>query len=71
MTDRELAALAEQALKRTTVSYPEWVKRKTAGRYPAGGANTEWGKAFNYLAQIGKASPAQYPSATRYPSEVI
>jgi hypothetical protein len=72
MTDQERAAAAEAALKRTTVSYPEWVKRKNAGRYnPKDGSTTEWGKAFTHLAQIGTVAPAQYPSLTRYPSEVI
>lgn len=77
MTDRELALAAEQALRRTTVSYPEWVKRVNAGRYtPKDGSSTEWGKAFAALAQIGVVTPSPppsvvYPSSTRYPSEVI
>lgn len=58
MTDRELAAQADAHLRRTTVSYPEWVKRKAAGRYsPTDGSGTEWGKAFAALGKIGTAAP--------------
>jgi hypothetical protein len=54
MTDKELADQAEYHFRRTTISYPEWVKRKNAGRYvPADGSGTEWGKAFAALDQIG------------------
>lgn len=54
MTDRELAVQVEYHLRRTTISYPEWVKRKNEGRYkPPDGSGTEWGKAFASLAQIG------------------
>lgn len=64
MTNEELALAAEQALRRTTVSYPEWVKRKNAGRYtPPDGSTTEWGKAFAALQQIhdGEAPPPPPP----------
>jgi hypothetical protein len=54
MTDKELADQADFHFRRTTISYPEWVKRKNAGRYvPADGSGTEWGKAFAALGQIG------------------
>jgi hypothetical protein len=59
MTDKELADQADFHFRRTTISYPEWVKRKNAGRYvPADGSGTEWGKAFAALNQIqGTADP--------------
>ena len=66
MTDNELRDAAVAALKRTTISYPEWQKRVAAGRYnPKDGSTTEWGKAFNSLAQIGSETPP--PPPTTFP----
>jgi hypothetical protein len=45
------------ALKQTTVSYPEWVRRLAQGRYPGGPLSTKWGQAFDLLARIGTVSP--------------
>ena len=57
-TDKELRDAAVAALKRTTVTYPEWERRVKAGRYnPPDGSTTEWGKAFTNLAQIGESQP--------------
>lgn len=63
MTDAELRDAGVAALKRTTVSYPEWLKRVNAGRYtPRDGSGTEWGKAFASLALIETATPTPPPT---------
>lgn len=68
MTDKELRDLAVTSLEKTTVSYPEWKKRLAAGRYnPKDGSTTEWGKAFNYLKQIGEVvDPDPDPEPSGY-----
>jgi hypothetical protein len=64
MTDAQLRDAAVVALKATTISYPEWVKRVNAGRYtPKDGSGTQWGKAFAALEQIGLAVPPTPPSS--------
>lgn len=56
MTDAELRDAAVTALKQTTISYPEWVKRRDAGRYPDV-TLTKWWQALDHLAKIGGPSP--------------
>lgn len=55
MTDAELRDLAVAELKATTISYPTWLDRVENGYkgkpYPP--EKTSWGRAFDYLAQIG------------------
>ncbi len=57
-SDAELRAQAVAALKKTTTSYPAWVKAVAAGHYhPPDGSATQWGIALNTLAQIGAVAP--------------
>lgn len=51
MTDAEHRDAAWLALTQTTISYPEWVKRRDAGRYPDI-TKTKWWQAFDELAKI-------------------
>lgn len=60
MTDAELRDAAVAALKQTTVSYPEWERRRLAGKYPNLLA-TRWGQAFDLLDGIDKAPPPPPP----------
>jgi len=46
MTDKELAAAANAALKATTISYPAWKSRVDQGKY-ADVTATQWWKAFS------------------------
>jgi hypothetical protein len=56
MTDRELRDAAVRALKATTISYPRWESRVEAGYYPRP-EDTQWGKAFALLDEIGLEAP--------------
>lgn len=61
MTPAELAAQAEAAIRKTTVSYPEWSKRVARGLYPAVGGPSQFGLAFQALQQI-QQPPAPPPT---------
>ena len=52
MTDGELRDMAVYYIKKTTISYPEWVKRCQDPAYNKAGSN--WGRAFAALAAIPK-----------------
>src|ERR1051326_9144398 len=56
VTDSDLRDAAVKALKGTTVSYPTWQKNVAAGKYKDPSV-TQWGVAFDKLAQIGQAAP--------------
>lgn len=56
MTDAELRDAAVAALKQTTVSYPEWERRRAQGSYPDV-TKTKWWQAFNLLGQISALPP--------------
>lgn len=61
MTDSELRDQAVEHLKKTTISYPVWKKRVDEGYYKFP-ENTEWGKAFSALEQIGQVEVPPQPS---------
>jgi hypothetical protein len=60
MTDAELRDKAVAALQATTISYPEWYRRKTTGKYPDI-TKTKWWQAFDYLERIGAEPPVTGP----------
>lgn len=68
MTDKQLRDAAVAELKLTTAG---WRKPNGQQNYPSGAApmTTHWGKAMNFLSQIGGTTP-RYPSTSLYPSEV-
>lgn len=45
------AKVCEDALKATTVSYPEWVRKRDAGKYPDV-TKTKWWQAFDALSKL-------------------
>lgn len=58
MTDAELRDEAVKHLTHTNVSYPVYKQHLDHGDYtPKDGSQTEWGKAFASLAQIGGVTP--------------
>lgn len=61
MTDAQLAALAAQHLRATTVKYADFEANVKAGKYPEIGPPSEWGQAFAALAQIGVVVPPPPP----------
>lgn len=65
MTDRELADAAVAALKKTTITYGEWLKRQARGAYKDV-TLTEWWKALDALGKIGSAPPPADPPPQSY-----
>ncbi len=65
MTDKELAKAADAAFRKTTITYPAWVKKVNQGVYPAEGPPSQWGIGFGLLADIGLDPP---PPATNWPA---
>lgn len=55
VTDAELRDAADAAFRKTTISYPQWLKNVAAGKYPASGPPSQWGIAFQNLEQIAAA----------------
>lgn len=69
MTDAEHRDAAWQALIATTISYPEWVRRRDTGKYPDITA-TKWWQAFDHLAKIAddpEPPPPPPPPSGRTP----
>lgn len=65
MTDRELAEAAVAALKRTTIPYPEWERRKSKPPSQGGYADvtkTNWWQALDALRRIAPPATAIPPS---------
>lgn len=62
MTDTELRDLALAALKKTSISYPNWLSRLQQGKY-ADVTHTEWWRAMDALGKIGGQTPPPPPPA--------
>ncbi len=63
MTDTELRDLALAALKKTTISYPNWLSRLQQGKY-ADVTQTEWWRAMDALGKIGgQVTPPPPPAS--------
>ncbi len=62
-TNTDYAAQASAALKKTTISYPEWQRRVAQGRY-ADVTVTEWWKAFDALSKISDTPPVTTTTTT-------
>lgn len=67
MTDAEHRDAAWLALTQTTISYPEWVKRRDAGRYPDI-TKTKWWQAFDHLSKIADDPPVAGPTPPAPPA---
>lgn len=77
MTDRQLADEVDGHLRATTVSYPEYERRRAQGRY-VDITKTQWWQAFNKLRKIGVDVPmpepppaVNWPEAPRDPVQQI